>query len=82
MKNIKGMTIKSVLVLALMATPAFADGDMGGGGLANYDGGTKSGSTVSTEGDMGGGGFRAADERMTFLDSLIREVSNFFDVIG
>ena len=69
MKTIKGMTIKSMLVLALMATPAFADGDMGGGGFANYDNGTKSGSTVSSEGDMGGGGFRAPDHNQ----STIRE---------
>jgi hypothetical protein len=82
MKNIKETTLKSLLVIALLATPIFADGDMGGGGFANYETGTKAGSTSQCEGDMGGGGFRSGDEEATFLDALIREVSEFFGVIG
>ena len=77
MKNIKDMTLKTLLVMALMATPVFADGDMGGGGFANYD--TAPTKAATCEGDMGGGGFRAAEEEVTFIDSLISE---FFDLIG
>jgi hypothetical protein len=76
MKNVKDMTLKTLLVIALLATPTFADGDMGGGGLAGYETEGKSGTMA--EGDMGGGGFRSTDEEVTFMDSLIA----FFDLIG
>lgn len=79
MKNIKEMTLKTLLVIALFATPIFADGDMGGGGFANYETGGKP--ATMTEGDMGGGGFAATNEE-TFIDSLIRQASVLFDLIG
>ena len=75
MKNVKDMTLKALLVIALLATPVFADGDMGGGGLAGYE---TDGKSTMTEGDMGGGGFYSTDEELTFIDSLIV----FFDLIG
>ena len=80
MKNVKEMTLKVLLVTALFATPVFADGDMGGGGLASYETGSKP--VTTTEGDMGGGGFCSTANEETFLDSLIREASVFFDLIG
>ena len=70
------MTLKTLLVIALLATPIFADGDMGGGGFANYDTVVTKGETM--EGDMGGGGFASTDEEVTLMDSLIV----FFDLIG
>ena len=81
MKNVKELTLKTLLVIALFATPIFADGDMGGGGLASYETGGKSGATTE-DGDMGGGGFCSTANEETFLDSLIREASVFFDLIG
>ena len=92
MKNIKAITAKTLLVTALFVTPAFADGDMGGGGFANYETGScsKSGSTNTLDGDMGGGGFTGdmggggfcSAEEETLMDSIIRGVSEYFDVIG
>lgn len=92
MKNAKAITVKTLLVIAMLVTPAFADGDMGGGGFANYETSScKSGSTNTLDGDMGGGGLTgdmgggglcSANEDESFMDSIIREMSDLFDVIG
>ena len=79
MKNAKAITLKALLVLALLVTPAFADGDMGGGGFA--DEGPQP-PTTTADGDMGGGGFRATEEEMTLIDSWIHEISGLIGLIG
>ena len=60
MKNIKRNLLNSVLLIALFAPAAFADGDMGGGGFADPGATTKFGKVViaqgTDDGDMGGGG--------------------------
>ena len=82
MKNAKAITVKALLVLALFVTPAFADGDMGGGGFADDGTQPKPAPTAHVDGDMGGGGFRATEEEMTLIDAWIREISEYLGLIG
>jgi len=59
MKNVRKNTLKTLVLIALMCPAAFADGDMGGGGLGMDTGPVKVQKEIrSTEddGDMGGGG--------------------------
>ena len=46
MKNIKKNALKIVVLIALCAPAAFADGDMPGGGLVDEGNGTNSGEVV------------------------------------
>jgi len=49
MKNIKKNALKIVVLIALFAPAAFADGDMPGGGLANNGDGTNGGEVITTQ---------------------------------
>jgi hypothetical protein len=49
MKNITKNALKIMLLVALFAPAAFADGDMGGGGFADNGNITKSGKVVITQ---------------------------------
>jgi len=49
MKNMKKNALKIVVLIALFAPAAFADGDMSGGGLADHGGITKIGKVVTTQ---------------------------------
>ena len=70
--SIRSNVLKAVVMLALLCpATAFADGDMGGGGVADTDNPTKT--TVSGEGDMGGGG-RSATPIAGYLEALMDSV--------
>ena len=78
------MKKKTLLILALFVIPAFAEGDMGGGGLS--DGGTQPSPTptptTSADGDMGGGGFwSTSGDGTTLIGSWIRQISEFIDLV-
>jgi hypothetical protein len=49
MDNIKKNALKIVVLIALFASAAFADGDMGSGGLAGGGNGNNSGEIVITQ---------------------------------
>ena len=49
MKNVKKNALKIVVLIALFAPAAFADGDMPGGGLANNGDGTNGGEVITTQ---------------------------------
>lgn len=82
MKN----TMKVFLVIALFCSAAFADGDMGAGGLWSGDG------TTNLEGDMGAGG-KHCPEGQTCLtegddsedsdDSILESIKDYLaSIIG
>ena len=54
MKNIKKNALKIVVLIALFAPAAFADGDMGTGGLAGGGNGTNNGEIIITQPNTGG----------------------------
>lgn len=60
MKNIRNTTLKVMVLVALFCGAAFADGEMGGGGLADSGDTSRTGKAVITQtaddGEMGGGG--------------------------
>lgn len=82
MKNTRKNALKVVIMLALFCPAVFADGDMGGGGLAASNNEAQTAKTVilappaDGDGDMGGGG-RSSDS--SFLDSVLASISNYFD---
>ena len=49
MDNIKKNALKIVVLIALFASAAFADGDMGTGGLAGGGNGTNNGEIIITQ---------------------------------
>ena len=75
MKN----TMKVFLMIALFCSAAFAEGDMGAGGLWNDET-----PTSSLEGDMGAGG-RTCEEGKTCVtdsddddNSMVETITNYF----
>lgn len=77
MKSIKANALKLMVVIALLCPAAFADGDMGSGGLAEYDVPTASVKTSrSLDGDMGSGGRTSSS---SYLDSVLNSIYDYFD---
>jgi hypothetical protein len=80
MKNIKNNALKILVTMALLSSVAFADGEMGGGGLSDPGNESRLGKTATTitaeDGEMGGGG-RTSES--SFLSSMIDSVSDYFD---
>ncbi len=78
MKKFKHITLKVLVVVGLFCTAVFAEGDMGGGGLADTGIESKTSKTVITrtteEGDMGGGGL--AD--LSYFDTVIASIYGYF----
>ncbi len=80
MKNMRKNTLKLLVLIALLCPAAFADGEMGGGGL--YDTGSVDTTSKTViirtpeEGEMGGGG-RAAG--ISYLDYVMDSVYDYFD---
>jgi hypothetical protein len=80
MKNLKNNALKSLLIVALFCSVAFAEGDMGGGGFTDCENPTDVPPVVKCEeGDMGGGGRMAntdttLDTFYLFLEAAIREI--------
>jgi hypothetical protein len=80
MKNVRKNLLKAMMLIALFAPAAFADGDMGGGGLADPGNTTKDGKVLITRsnenvGDMGG--VKTSDEG--FVGSLMDALYDYFD---
>ena len=81
MKSIRKNTLKVLMMVLLFCPAVFADGDMGGGGLADTGNPTNTTKTIriAEDGDMGGGGrvsstgfFQAAfDSIYEFIDEMI-----------
>ncbi len=75
MKNFRQNTLKVAVMIALLSSAAFADGEMGGGGLSDAGIGIKAGKTVITrtteDGEMGGGGF-------AYFGSVFSSIYNYF----
>ena len=78
MRKIRDNVLKVLVLIALSCTAVFADGEMGGGGLADTGAGTRTGKTVITrtteDGEMGGGGL--ADS--TYLESVMKSIYDYF----
>lgn len=75
MKNIRKNTLKAMVMVVLFCPAVFADGEMGGGGLANTgDAETKEKTviirTLEDDGEMGGGGLAADTGVGTVLTSI------------
>ncbi|MEO8042103.1 MAG: hypothetical protein ABI646_05800 [Acidobacteriota bacterium] len=78
MKNIKNATLKVMVMIALFCGVALADGEMGGGGLADSGDTSKTGKAVVTmtaeDGEMGGGGF-------SYYGSVVDSIYDYLDRI-
>jgi len=80
MRNLKKNTLKALVLVALVCPAAFADGDMGGGGLFGCEDPANPGTFIECpeDGDMGGGGRMSnsgyLDTAYIFFDSMIREI--------
>jgi hypothetical protein len=75
MKNIKKNALKIMVMVALFAPAAFADGDMGGGGFADTGGITKSEKVVITQANEDG--FRTTDPG--YIGSFMRAIYDYLD---
>ncbi len=79
MKNIRNNSLKVMVLIALFCGAAFADGEMGGGGLADSGENGRTGKVVVTmtteDGEMGGGGLAA------YFGSAVRSISDYIDTI-
>lgn len=77
MSKMRNNTLKVMVLIALLCSTAFADGEMGGGGLSDTGIDTRNGKpviTITTEdGEMGGGG------RLADFGSLIASIYDYFD---
>ena len=71
MKNIRASTIKVLILISIFCSTAFADGEMGGGGLAEP--GTNNGTVrtviTSTTGDVDSG----------YIESVIASIYEYID---
>jgi hypothetical protein len=78
MKKNRKNILKAVVMIALFCPAVFADGEMGGGGLADSGTDGRSGKTViirtAEDGEMGGGG-RLADS--SYLGSWIDSIYDY-----
>ena len=78
MQSIQKKILKLVVTIALFSSVAFADGEMGGGGLwSNDPAPTKVTERTSAEGEMGGGAASAANGEFS-LDWLMGSVAELF----
>ena len=79
MKKFRDNTLKVAVMLALFCGAAFADGEMGGGGLADSGDGGRTGKPViirtTEDGEMGGGGLT------TYFSSVLGSIYDYFDKI-
>ena len=78
MKNIKRNLLKSLVLIALFATVTFADGEMGGGGLAGTDGATQ-GSKVNVTQSIEN---REMSAEPGYLDTIMSALYDYLAMIG
>jgi hypothetical protein len=81
MKRARSNSLKVLLVMALLCPAAFADGEMGSGGLADYD---TPPATVKTsqsleDGEMGSGGKLSEGEDGISIDSVLSSIYEYLD---
>jgi hypothetical protein len=78
MKKLRNTTLQVLILIALFCGAAFADGEMGGGGLADSGDAGKTGKpvvTLSTEdGEMGGGG-------LAYFESVLGSIYDYFESV-
>ncbi len=78
MKNVRNTTLKVMVLIALFCGAAFADGEMGGGGLADSGDASRTAKPVvvlSTEdGEMGGGG-------RSYFSSVLDSIYDYFESV-
>ncbi|MEP7147867.1 MAG: hypothetical protein ABI857_03200 [Acidobacteriota bacterium] len=78
MNKIRQNMLKVLVMVGLFCTSAFAEGDMGGGGLADTGIDSKTSKTVITrtteDGDMGGGGLAES----SYFDTVIASIYGFW----
>ena len=77
MKNVQRKLIAALAAVILFSSVAFADGDMGGGGLADDNTTVVVNNTDRTaeEGDMGGGGLAESIGRLLLTGRIIGLIS-------
>jgi hypothetical protein len=78
MKNIKKNTLKIVVLIALFAPAAFADGDMPGGGLAS-NGEGNNGEVVSTQASDNGVVGLAQTSDTTNVPSILSAIYEYLN---
>ena len=79
MKKFKLNAAKSLVLIALFCPVAFAEGDQGSGGFANSDAPVVKTTDSSVEGDQGSGGLTASMSNDSYIDTVLRSVSEYFD---
>ena len=79
MKKFKLNAAKSLVLIALFCPVAFAEGDQGSGGFADSGAPVVKTSDQSVDGDQGSGGFTASGSNDSYIDTVFRSVSEYFD---
>lgn len=79
MKKFKLNAAKLLFLIALFCPVAFAEGDQGSGGFADSDAPVVKTSDPSPEGDQGSGGLSASVSNDSYIDTVFRSVSEYFD---
>ena len=79
MKKFRLNAAKLLFLIALFCPVAFAEGDQGSGGFADGDAQVVKTSDQSLDGDQGSGGFTAPVSNNSYIDTVLRSVSEYFD---
>ena len=82
MNNIKSNTAKSLLLIAILCTTVFADGEQGSGGFtADQTCVVKSDRTLE-DGEQGSGGLTSGPcEESGYIDSVMSAVYDYFEAM-
>lgn len=78
MKKFRLNAAKSLVLIALFCPVAFA-GDQGSGGFADNGAPVVKTSEPSLEGDQGSGGLTASVSNDSYIDTVLRSVSEYID---
>lgn len=80
MKKIKLNAAKLLFLIALLCPVALADpGDQGSGGFADGGAPAVKTSDPSLDGDQGSGGLTESVSNDSYIDTVLRSVSEYFD---
>jgi hypothetical protein len=75
MKNIKRNLLKSLILIVLFASATFADGEMGGGGLAGPGESTQGSKAVVIQAIED----REKTEEKGYIDTILSAIYDYFD---